>query len=531
MGSAKHKSALFFYAALSGVLLFLAYPPFYLGFLAWVALIPLLYAVPRASSRGNAFVLGLIAGFVFFAISLEWFRYVTGIGWMLAAGVEALFMGLFSLIVFEITKRRMKNKPLRLTFLEVIQIGLAWVTVEFLRAKWPILGFAWNLLGDSQAYSLTAAQSANVFGVYGLSFAIVITNCFLTALLHPPAKTSKKKVPFLTSLAGNPLTYLAALFILIASHGYYHRRWAGEKTGDLRISLIQGNIPQSVKWEIIAREKILEIYSTLTELAGYDDPSLILWPEAAFPGYFDRDLAAEDIKALVKKLGVPTLVGTTLLESEEIAYNSAVLVGPDGVQKGRYDKLHLVPFGEYLPMQWAFPWFTPYAESLGISNFTAGREKTVFHILNEDMAFSTLICFEDTFPELARDFVTRGAQFLAVITNDAWFGKSGAAAQHVQASVMRAVENGVPVVRSANTGISAFISNRGEILGQVQDAKGETLFVTGRKTMALPIEKKPTLFRRGGWIFPYAASALFLIMFGVLKFQKLEDRTRRSERS
>lgn len=505
----KHRPAV--YAVFSGIFLFLSYPPFYLGFLAWIALLPLLFVLSRATSRAQAFQLGFITGLVFFIISIEWFRYVTGIGWMLAAGIEALFIALFSVLVFEVLAPRPVGHK-RFTLREIIKISLAWTAVELFRAKFPILGFAWNLLGDSQAHSLKIVQSANVFGVYGLSFAIVMVNCLLLALFQAPEKTEKKK-RLRQIVLSSPRTYLAVMFALILSHGIYHVRTAGTKTGDLRISLIQGNIPQSVKWELVAREKILEIYSTLTELSGYDDPALILWPEAAFPGYFDRDLAAEDIKAIVRKLGVPALIGTTLLETEDIATNSAVLLGPDGNEKGRYDKLHLVPFGEYLPMKWAFPWFTPYAESLGISDFTPGREKTVFRILNDDVAFSVLICFEDTFPELAREFVEKGAQFLTVITNDAWFGKSAAAAQHLQASILRAVENGVPVVRSANTGISAFISNRGEVLGQVEDAHKEPLFVTGRKTMPLPLEKKTTIFRLGGWIFPYAATALFIIIF------------------
>lgn len=504
MPSVPYKIPPVLYAVFSGVLLFLSYPPFSYGAFAWIALIFLLASVRGTASRLDAFGAGFAGGLAFFIVSLQWFWHVTALGWLLASAIEALFMGGFAVIVFEVY--RLKPPVLVRIFL----ISLAWVFVEVLRAHWPILGFAWNLLGNSQAFFGRIIQTANVFGVYGLSFAVACVNvCFFEMI--------EKRKEWSWRAVRTPVMISAGIFLLIFSHGAYHQKNPGRKTGDLRISLIQGNIPQSVKWELVAREKILEIYSALTQLAGYDEPELIIWPEAAFPGYFNRDLAAQETRDQAEKMGIPILVGTTLLETQEIAYNSALLVNAEGKDAGRYDKLYLVPFGEYMPFQNLFPWFTPFAESLGISNFTAGREKTVFRILNGEIAFSSLICFEDTFPDLARDFVQRGAQFLAVITNDAWFGKTGAAAQHLQASILRAVETGVPAVRAANTGISAFISNRGEVLGQIEDASGNPLFVTGRKTMALPLESKETLFMRGGWVFPYVASGLFVMMFLFLK--------------
>jgi apolipoprotein N-acyltransferase len=328
-----------------------------------------------------------------------------------------------------------------------------------------------------------------------------------------------------------PLSLIAIIFLLVLAHGLYHQDRAGEHRGDFRISVVQGNIPQAVKWEAMARSQIIEIYSKLTELAAFDEPSLIIWPEAAFPGYFNRDFDAQTIQELIRKIEIPVLVGAPSWEEGDSplrsqssataqqgkAYNSAFLVGPDGEVKQRYDKQNLVPFGEYVPMQWALGWLAPYAYSMGVSDFSAGHEQTVFNILNHEVSFSVLICFEDTFPELARQFVNGGAEFLAVITNDAWFGRSGAPAQHLQASIFRAIENGVPVVRAANTGISAFISNRGEVLDQIKDAKGESLFVTGHKTAALPVDVKPTLHNKAGWLFPYVASACFVIMAALSK--------------
>jgi apolipoprotein N-acyltransferase len=280
----------------------------------------------------------------------------------------------------------------------------------------------------------------------------------------------------------------------------------------LRVSVVQGNIPQSVKWELMAKEKILEIYEKLTQLAALEQPDLILWPEAAFPGYFNRDLQAERISRLAREIQTPLLIGGLEWESEKESYNSAYFLKKDGASSQRYDKLRLVPFGEYIPLKFIFGWLTPVANALGISDFSAGATPVVFRWAREDWPFGVLICFEDFFSDLARDLADRGAKFLVVITNDAWFGKTGAPFQHLQASIFRAIENGVPVVRAANTGVSAFVSLQGRVLATVKDARGEELFVMGQKTLDLPLLTNRTLFRRGGFLFPYFAIALFLIM-------------------
>ncbi len=505
-------------SCLSGIFLFLSYPPFNLGFFAWAAFLPLFFAIRKAQSARAAFGCGFFSGAVFFFVSLQWLVHVTAIGWLLLTAFESLFFGLFSILIFFGVRPQTAQKgqtpkgPLGSDPFWWFSTACAWTATEFLRAKFPILGFGWNLLGYSQAFYPLILQSANTVGVYGLGWVIMGINSLLFQIYDKRLMTSDKgpKKSLVTS-HWSVVISLFILFILIMAHGYYHLKYKGTHQGDLRISVVQGNIPQSVKWEVMARDKILEIYSTLTELAHFEEPSLIIWPEAAFPGYFNRDGMAAFVRQLVRKTGTPLLLGSPHLEGKEDAYNSAYLLGPEGEIKTRYDKQNLVPFGEYVPAPF-FDWLAPYAYTLGVSDFKAGNTPTVFEILNREFKFSTLICFEDIFPELAKEFVDQGAQFLTVMTNDAWFGQSGAPAQHLQASIFRAVENGVPLVRSANTGISAFISNRGEILGKVQDKKGNPLFVTGQKTLSLPIEQKQTLFRQGGWVFPYAASAVFVIM-------------------
>lgn len=504
--SATVRNRAILFSLLSGVLLFLSYPPFSLGFLAWAAFLPLFFALEYVQARRIALLTGWVAGFAFFFVSIQWLTHVTVAGWILLAAFESLFVAGFAFFIYE-----SRHFP---PFLRIIWISLAWTSLEFLRAKFPVLGFGWNLLGYSQAFYKTIAQTANTVGAYGLGCVIAAVN----AGLYECSRGIRGR-RYAAAFQAGAVVFL--LLFLTGAHGIYHQSRAGKSSGQFRITVLQGNIPQAVKWEVMARSQIIQIYSKLTELSTFDEPSLIIWPEAAFPGYFNKDFDAQTIQDLVQKIETPVLLGAPHWENEELAYNSAYLLGPDGEIKQRYDKQNLVPFGEYVPLKFLIPGLEKFAYSLGVSDFSAGHDKTVFSILNHEVSFSTLICFEDTFPELARDFVNRGAQFLAVITNDAWFGYSGAAAQHLQASIFRAIENGVPVVRAANTGISAFISNRGQVLGRVTDERGRALFVTGRKTMELPLEMKDTLFRDWGWFFPYGASLMFVIMLGIHQWRTL----------
>lgn len=520
----------------SGILLTLSFPKFSLGFLAWFALIPLLLAVFSCGSRRDAALCGLIAGAVFFGLSLSWLNYVTVFGWLFVTLLETAFLVLFSLTVYE-------ARSFRFPMMTAVWVALAWTANEIFRSEIPVFGFGWNLLAYSQSDYAWIRQSADTVGAYGLGCVMAFVNGCLFQLIQKNSKSEirnskqiqNSKFEFSKPVFGFSVIRIPDLFrilrlefrifplvlsvlltfILLLSYGYFHSRRTSPSRGVLRISLIQGNIPQDIKWEPAARGKILEVYAKLTELASYDSPHLIFWPEAAFPGYFNQDAEAVKVQELVRTLAAPLVVGSPHLEPDNTAYNSAYLLGPDGNVKSRYDKILLVPFGEFVPLQPVFGWLEPLAYTLGVSDFSAGSEPTVFELENGDLRFSVLICFENIFPNLVRSFTYRGAEFLAVMTNDAWFGNSAAPYQHVQASVFRAVENGVPLVHVANTGVSAFISRKGEVLGRVQSPEGKDIFVAGRKTYPLAMESESTLYRRGGWIFPYGALAAFVIMLAV----------------
>jgi len=275
---------------------------------------------------------------------------------------------------------------------------------------------------------------------------------------------------------------------------------------------VQGNIPQQLKWEPEARGYIMEKYFTLTLLAKKDNPGLIVWPEAAVPVVLEEEpFYYERLRGFAKNINAPILFGG-VNTSNNLYYNSAILLDSSGDLAGKYDKLHLVPFGEYIPLKDKFPFLETIVP---IGDIAPGREYTVFEALhsagNNFPKFSVLICFEDLFPELSREFVKRGASLLVNITNDAWYKDTSAASQHFQASVFRAVENRVTLVRAANTGISGFITPTGKVTIFVKNNTGKKTFINGYASARIALkEDSLTFYTRHGDVF-----VLFLFMLTV----------------
>jgi apolipoprotein N-acyltransferase len=372
-----------------------------------------------------------------------------------------------------------------------------------LRAEIPLFPLGWNLLAYSQAAYVPIIQFANIFGSWGLGFLIALVNAAVFFMWE------KRKEPH--AVLG--LLLMAAVVLAgLLTYGNILLSKPVKPSTHLKLSVLQGNIPQSIKWMHQYRRRILDIHEELTRLAAEEKPDLIIWPESSFPGYFNTDRHSELVCALAKEVDIPLLVGGLYWVTEQEAYNSAYLIGNDGSIIQHYDKIKLVPFAEYTPLKFFLGGFKPLLRAVSVHDFTVGQKKVIFQWSRREYPFAVLICFEDAFHDLARDFVDRGAKFLVVITNDAWFGKTGEPYQHLQASIFRAVENGVPVVRAANTGVSGFISSRGELLASVKDAMGEETFIAGQKTYDLPIVNEKTFYRRWGYIFPYS---MMLIFFGL----------------
>jgi len=290
---------------------------------------------------------------------------------------------------------------------------------------------------------------------------------------------------------------------------------SAKPTGEgIRTCLIQGNIPQAIKWQNQYRTMILEKYCRLTKQAAQaDHPTLVLWPESAVPGPFLQDSqATHTVFTLAQSTQTHLLLGSAqrpkMGEPNWVLthnYNSVFLIEPGGAISGYHHKIYLLPFAEYLPYRDAWPWPKRLAAHAG--DFIPGQNYTIFEL--NGIKFGVAICWENIFPDLIRQFVARGAEFIVNVTNEAWFEDTAAPHQFVMMNVFRAVENRVTVARAANTGISCVIEPSGRISGMVTD-QGKCLFVEGFLTRNLPRRQQTSFYTRYGEVFSYLNMVIFL---------------------
>ncbi len=498
-------------ALASGVLLALAFPRPDLAELAWVGLVPLLLA-----GGGHPFRQAYIAGSAFFALVLYWLNIVmTTYGGLhpvfslVAYLLLVAYLALFFAVPFW-AACRLRDRlgyPLPLT------LPVLWVGFEFLRS-FLFSGFPWATLGYSQQSRLLVIQSADLFGVYGLSFLLVLANTVIAALLQARLKRDRSL---------GPRWSLAVLAVLAAANLGYGA-WRLGADGDTRPEhldtiLVQGNIDQSIKWNPAVQQQTVTTYRDLS-LAGVEETGrggLIIWPESATPFYFqDPSPLSGEVTATARSAGSWLLFGSPAYErvNRVTRYlNSAFLLGPDGEVRGRSDKVHLVPFGEYVPLGRWFPFIDKLV--VGIGDFSPG---TISPLTLDGHRVGVLVCFEGIFPELARDSVRLGSDLLVNITNDAWFGRSSAPYQHLAMTRFRAVENRIWVARAANTGVSALIAPSGRITAE--SGIFETALLKGR----VGFGAKPSLYTRWGDLFPALFMGLSLFwLYLLLRRSRLQS--------
>ncbi len=521
--SASPVSKELFLCLLSAVLLILSFPKSNLEFLAWFGFIPLFFALQN-KSKGKAFLLSYLTGVIFWLGIIYWLIHVTFIGMIVFVLYLALYFGLFGLIVsaclLPILRQAQDTSPKdteqsRSATYYLLFIPSLWVILEFIRSH-LFTGFPWALLGYSQYLNLPVLQIADITGVWGVSFLVMMVNVAIIEITSSAIRGLRPRLKAVGIL-------MIALLFLTLSYGYFRlfQRPAMNTRHSILISVIQGNIPQELKWNKDSNDFIMDRYFSLTAQALKDKPDLIIWPEAALPVVLeDEPYYYERVKGFVKEINIPLLLGAVNLR-DNLYYNSALLISEKGELLVRYDKLHLVPFGEYIPLRKILSFLETIVP---IGDFTRGKEYTVFNLptpysLLPTNEFSVLICFEDLFPDLSREFVKRGAVFLINITNDAWFKKTSSPYQHLCASVFRAVENRVFLVRSANTGVSGFIAPTGKIVSLVGDKFGNHIFVSGYKSHEISLSKRSlSFYTRYGNIFVIAC--LLFILRGIIIFKK-----------
>ena len=368
-----------------------------------------------------------------------------------------------------------------------------------------LTGFPWCLLGYTQYEYLPLIQLADLTGVYGLSFLIILTNGFISHLLFGLAH--EKYNGFLKwELLVTAITVVGTLL-----YGYYRLsedQESKEQATLFNAVIIQANIDQSIKWAPSYQAKTMEIYQSLTRKA-HDSEDLIMWPETSVPFFFQDNMElSPQVLSLVKESGTPLVFGSPAYKwigGKTRYYNRAYLLRPGGQPPQYYDKVHLVPFGEYVPLKKIFFFLNRLVPAAG--DFEPGD--TLAPLRHSDLSLGILICFEAIFPELARVITRKGGHILLNLTNDAWFGMTSAPYQHLSMAVFRTVENRRPMIRAANTGFSAFIQSTGKITGLSSLFSREIL--AGSIALTKP---SLTFYARFGDIF--AVSLLLICLLRIL---------------
>lgn len=484
-------------SALSGLTLACAFPLPDYALLAWFGLIPLVVVMQR-----RPFKSGFVAGLAFFAATLYWLNIVmTTYGqlplavsfllYLLLAGYLALFWATASWAACRL--KEFRNYPYVLT------LPVFWVALEFLR-EFLLTGFPWATLGYSQQGWLSVIQSADLFGVYGLSYLLLLCN----VVLGEAVLAWRRKLP--QEFPVRALAVVAVFLLLNYAYGQWRlRQDLDSRAETLQAAVVQGNIAQDLKWLPENQRSTVETYRELSwqaRRAGARD--LLIWPEAALPFYFqDGGPLADTVAALPRETGARLLFGSPayLRDPGGVRYlNSAFLLAPAGGRAFRSDKRHLVPFGEYVPLGG----FLPFVNKLvtGIGDFSPGQ---INPLPIDEHHLGVLVCYEVIFPELARESVRRGSDLLVNITNDAWFGRSSAPWQHLAMARFRAIENRVWLARAANTGVSALIAPSGRITRQ--SSLFETAFLTGE----VGLGARPGLYARMGDLAPGALLVISVI--------------------
>lgn len=447
------------FAAISGILLLLSFPSFNLFPLAWISLIPLLIALQSVSSWKSAFLHGYVTGSIFFLGLVYWITllypfaniFLTTFACLLLAGYLAVYVGIFSALLHGL--------PWKSGLPYIFIVAAIWTGLEWVRS-WLLTGFPWGSIGYTQWNNLPAIQIASITGVHGVSFIVVLFNATITDALRTYL-TWKKSVLRFTFYASRLIPLVIVIACLV--YGTHALSKPVERASDVKIALVPGNVPQIEKWDPAYWPQIFERYMNIVKAADAEEPDLIILPETALRGEIfalEGNVYIKQLKQILADQQIYLLTGLADYTAYPKIYNSVYLLSPSGEKLGSYSKIHLVPFGEYVPITRHLPNFIQLS-----SGFEPGKSIDLFPIPHtENRQMGVVICFESVFPDLFRKFVKKGASVMGILTNDAWFDGTAAPEQHLAMAPLRAVENRVAVFRCANGGISCIIDAFGRTI-------------------------------------------------------------------
>ena len=539
-------------AAISSGLLYAGcFAPYDQAWLCWIALTPLLAAIWFGGATSKRrwlrdLSLGYIAGLAFFWTVFSWLSTVTVPGLILVGAYMSIYFALWSWICGLLRPSlrapavvsRWTRPPdsaaapespesrspwlrstnnLRLAFL----LAAVWVAQEWLRSL-VFSGWGWNTLGTALHGQLTLIQITEYTGIAGLSFLVAFTNVILLA-------TARR---FLLEIHVRPMRPHFDLTLTMAAivgvMGFGLRALQTQRPGKpLSVVLVQPNIPREQKFNAEFAQQTFDQFTRLSApaLGASARPDLIVWPESSMPGpLLHDDLSYRFVMDFSTAAKTDLLLGTIDLD-ETHDYNAAMLVSDGGKRVQVYRKVHLVPFGEYIPGRHTLPLLARVVGDQVPGDFGFGKEFTVFHLANEKAVIAPLICFEDTIRDLTRQFVLGGANLLANVTNDGWFLRSAGSRQHLANAVFRCVETRLPMVRAANTGVTCFINEFGRITQIFLDEQGSQ-FVDGALTgeVSIPTERVLTFYVRHGELFAECCVGVSVLVVVFLALQVVRRR-------
>jgi apolipoprotein N-acyltransferase len=514
-------------ATLSGVLCTACFAPFNQSWLCWIALTPLIAAIwfsGKDSKRRwlRDLLLGYVAGIVFFTGTFSWLGslgtlfenfWLHGLSLLLSIYL-AMYFAFWSWFVGLVRPRQKNPQPKKDKWEGMLEqagkpptaapaspwlrstnnlwlafvLASAWVTHEWIRG-WLFGGFGWNGLGVALHANWSLIQIAEFTGVTGLSFLIAFAN--VVAVTTPLRLFLEARTRRMRPHWDLNFTMLAVIGLFVLG---WHVAQSPRASRPLRVAAVQANVPQQQKFDPQFTRKIFDQFARFSEIAltATPPPDLLIWPESSMPDPVrnEKSESYRFVKDFSASMKTDLLLGTIDVEDGH-DYNAAVLVSDSGREMQVYWKIHLVPFGEYIPLRHSFPLFAAVASKWVPGDFDVGNDYTLFSLTNSKVQVAPLICFEDTVGELARQFVLKGANLLVDVTNDGWFLHSAGSQQHLANAIFRCVETRCPMVRAANTGVTCFVNEFGRVTQILQD-DGNT-FTEGVLTGEVNVPQEPVL--------------------------------------